>query len=143
MEMLIIGLVALAAFAAVLFPLFRRRPGIGDEREFENVPPATGSPPPAASEGGAAAESTAAAQAAPTSEGAAAAQGAPASEGAAPSEGDAATDGDAVEFEVLRYRAAVRAGTVCGKCGQANPAGSAYCFECGARLPVADAKEFE
>ena len=50
---------------------------------------------------------------------------------------------DAIEAEILRYRAAVRAGTVCRKCGQANPAGSAYCYECGTRLPLADAKEYE
>lgn len=50
---------------------------------------------------------------------------------------------DELELEIERYRAAVRAGTVCAKCGQANPADSLFCFECGARLPLADAKEFE
>jgi ribosomal protein L40E len=107
MEMLIMGVVALAAFAAVLLPLFRRRPGVGDDAEFENIPPASSATaPPESSQG--------------------------------------ATHGDDdVESEVMRYREAVRAGTVCRKCGQANPGGSAYCFECGARLPLADAKEFE
>jgi hypothetical protein len=111
MEMLVMGLVALAAFAAVLFPLFRRRAGYGDELEYENVPPADAAPPVPAvlDETGA-------------------------------SEGD---PGDPIEAEVLRYRAALRAGTLCRKCGQANPAASAFCFECGARLPLADAKEFE
>lgn len=55
---------------------------------------------------------------------------------------DAVAD-DEVEREIERYRTAVRAGTVCRRCGQANPADSAFCFECGARLPLADAKEFE
>ena len=108
MEMLIIGVVALAAFAAVLLPLFRRRPGVGDETEFENIPPASSGP------------------------------AAPAATASPPTEGD-----DDIEAEVMRYREAVRAGTVCRKCGQANPVGSAYCFECGARLPLADAREFE
>jgi ribosomal protein L40E len=61
---------------------------------------------------------------------------------AAPAAGGAAVS-DAIEAEILRYRAAVRAGSVCRKCGQANPAGSAYCYECGTRLPLADAKEYE
>ena len=56
---------------------------------------------------------------------------------------DGASVSDDIEGEILRYRAAVRAGSVCRKCGQANPAGSAYCYECGARLPLADAKEYE
>jgi ribosomal protein L40E len=114
MEMLIIGLIAIAAFAAVLFPLFRRRPGFGDETEFENIPPATPEQP--------------ARDSAPP---------------AGPQGAGAARTDDAVEAEVLRYREAVRAGTVCRKCGQANPVDSEYCYECGARLPLADAKEFE
>ena len=72
-------------------------------------------------------------------------EGAPpahASQPAAPTAGESSPS-DAIEAEILRYRAAVRAGTVCGKCGQANPAGSVYCYECGSRLPLADAKEFE
>ena len=130
MEMLVIGLIAVAAFAAVLFPLFRRRPGFGDETEFENVPPAsTVERPPT----GAAA--TAASPAAVAGEGPGGAAG-----GAA---ANAATGADPIEAEIMRYREAVRAGTVCRKCGQANPADSLYCFECGGRLPLADAKEFE
>jgi uncharacterized OB-fold protein len=43
---------------------------------------------------------------------------------------------------VLRYREALRAGTLCVRCGQANPPGSAYCADCGKRLPLGDAKEF-
>ena len=129
MEMLIIGLIAIAAFAAVLFPLFRRRPGFGDETEFENVPPASTIERPST---GAVGTSAAPAAAAPGE----------AREAAVPAAADAA-DADPIEAEVMRYRAAVRAGTVCRKCGQANPADSLYCFECGARLPLADAKEFE
>jgi len=53
------------------------------------------------------------------------------------------TTDDAVEREVLRYRAALRAGTVCGGCGQANPPDALYCYECGNRLPRDAAKEFE
>ncbi|HEX6308426.1 MAG TPA: zinc ribbon domain-containing protein [Longimicrobiales bacterium] len=110
MEMLVIALVALAAFAAVLVPLFRRRPGRGDESEFENIPPADGSvvtPEPARAH----------------------AQG--------------AGSDDELEAEVQRYREAVRAGTVCRKCGQANPPQSRFCYECGATLPLGDAREYE
>jgi ribosomal protein L40E len=106
MEMLIIGLIALASFAAVLVPLMRRRSGVGDEHEFAGDPPANTAPR------------------------------------AEPASGDASVSA-ALEAEILRYRAAVRAGSVCRKCGQANPAGSAYCYECGSRLPLADAKEYE
>jgi hypothetical protein len=48
-----------------------------------------------------------------------------------------------VEDEVMRYRAAVRADTLCARCGQANPPGSRYCHECGRTLPAMDAQEFE
>lgn len=119
MEMLVIAVIAVVAFAAVLVPLFRRRPGYGDEREFENIPSAL--PATQKSE--------------PTS---------PAAEPTTPADVDAAaTDDDELELEVKRYRAAVRAHTVCSKCGQANPADSSFCFECGAALPRADAREFE
>lgn len=72
-------------------------------------------------------------------------EGSPPANAAAPAApaGDDAAVSDAIEAEILRYRAAVRAGSVCRKCGQANPAGSAYCYECGTRLPLADAKEYE
>lgn len=48
-----------------------------------------------------------------------------------------------VEQEVERYREAIRADTLCKRCGQANPAGSRYCFECGKQLPALDNEEFE
>lgn len=130
MEMLVIATVVLVAFAAVLVPLFRRRPGVGDEREFENIPPADTAVSPTAP--GGAADPTA--HDAPYVPRAGAAE-ANTQAGAVPA--------DPLEGEVMRYREAVRAGTVCRKCGQASPADSNYCFECGASLPRADAKEFE
>ncbi len=39
-----------------------------------------------------------------------------------------------VESEVQRYRVALRAGTICTRCGQANPPGSRFCGECGRPL---------
>ena len=39
-----------------------------------------------------------------------------------------------VEREVMRYREAVRAGTVCGRCRAANRAGSRFCSDCGQQL---------
>lgn len=41
---------------------------------------------------------------------------------------------EALEPELARYREAVRAGTVCTRCGQANPSDSRFCFECGKPL---------
>jgi ribosomal protein L40E len=49
---------------------------------------------------------------------------------------------DALEAEVARYREALRAGTICRKCGEANPPGSRFCADCGADLPVDDVQEF-
>ena len=55
---------------------------------------------------------------------------------------DASSDAP-VEQEVERYRAALRADTVCKRCGQANPPGSRFCYECGRRLATTDAEEFD
>lgn len=46
-------------------------------------------------------------------------------------------DEAALEAELARYRAALRAGTLCDRCRQANPAASRFCAECGRRLPAA------
>lgn len=137
MEMLVIGIIALAAFVAVLLPLFRRRPGFGDETEFENIPPATSESGPADSAASQTADPAAPGGAAIPSPRALTEQRAPSAVAGSVS------DDEAVEAEVQRYREAVRAGTVCRKCGQANPRDSSFCFECGARLPLADAREFE
>ncbi len=55
---------------------------------------------------------------------------------------DAASD-RTVEEEIARYRDAVRADTVCRRCGQANPPASRFCHECGKTLPVTDSEEFD
>ena len=39
-----------------------------------------------------------------------------------------------IRQEVDRYRAALRAGTLCDRCGQANAEGSRFCGECGRPL---------
>ena len=41
-----------------------------------------------------------------------------------------------IDREVGRYRDALRAGTVCSRCAQANPPGSRFCSDCGRPLPV-------
>jgi hypothetical protein len=125
MEMLVIAVIALVAFAAVLVPLFRRRPGVGDDREFENIP-----------------QQAADTRATPSTAPGSADVGASVSAGAG-GEAGAPLSADELELEVQRYRTAVRAGTVCRKCGQANPAESMFCFDCGERLPRDEAKEFE
>lgn len=124
MEMLVIAGLALVAFAAVLLPLFRRGTRTAaDEREFDM---------------GQSREPLVADEAVPPVGGGHAASVAP---GAHDEESHVETDD--VEREVLRYRAALRAGTLCPKCGQANPAESVYCSDCGKRLPLADAREFD
>jgi hypothetical protein len=45
-----------------------------------------------------------------------------------------------LDSEVGTYREAIRAGTVCGSCGRASPAGSLFCMECGRALPARDAR---
>lgn len=36
-----------------------------------------------------------------------------------------------LEREILQYREALRAGTLCARCMTANPAGSRFCAQCG------------
>ncbi len=43
----------------------------------------------------------------------------------------------ALEEEIARYGLALRAGTVCGRCGNANPDHSRFCMECGRQLATA------
>ncbi|MGD8276579.1 MAG: zinc ribbon domain-containing protein [Gemmatimonadota bacterium] len=48
---------------------------------------------------------------------------------------EAASDTEpGLRAEVDRYREALRAGTLCDRCGQANAAGSRFCAECGRPL---------
>jgi hypothetical protein len=167
MEMLIIALVAIAAFAAVLVPLFRR----GDRsaaarREFDDAPraepPPRQAPPPrnrprrehgaapladadpAAGEG--IVPPMAAGPATPVAPTAATGPDAPAEPtlpDAAARAGGSTAPSDRVEREVARYREALRAGTLCRKCGEANPQGSRFCGDCGADLAGrADDQEF-
>jgi hypothetical protein len=39
-----------------------------------------------------------------------------------------------IEAEVMRYREALRSGTICTRCSQANPPGSRFCGDCGRAL---------
>lgn len=39
-----------------------------------------------------------------------------------------------IEGEVQRYREALRSGTLCRHCQQANPSGSRFCGDCGRPL---------
>lgn len=43
-------------------------------------------------------------------------------------------DNAALDAEVERYRAALRAGTVCARCRFANPSESRFCADCGRPL---------
>jgi hypothetical protein len=124
MEMFVIALIAVLAFAAVLGPLFRRGTRTAaDEREFDV---------------GHADDTAFESALAPMTAGPAT----PMAPIAPPSE-HPHHEPDEIEREVLRYREGLRAGTVCMKCGAASPAESAYCGDCGKRLPLVDAREFE
>lgn len=50
---------------------------------------------------------------------------------------------DELDAEVDRYRVALRAGTVCTGCLEANAPGSRYCAGCGAALPVPEGEVVE
>jgi hypothetical protein len=49
-------------------------------------------------------------------------------------DGDVAAKDRALAAEVARYRTALRAGTVCKRCKEANPPGSRFCADCGRAL---------
>jgi hypothetical protein len=48
-----------------------------------------------------------------------------------------------IEADVDTYRQAIRAGTLCTRCGLANSEGSRFCAECGRPLPGATKPEAE
>jgi hypothetical protein len=48
-----------------------------------------------------------------------------------------------LETEVRDYRQALKAGTLCARCGMPNAAGSRFCGECGRPLPGPRATEAE
>ncbi|CAN5744656.1 hypothetical protein BH23GEM9_BH23GEM9_11140 [soil metagenome] len=147
MEMLVIAVVAIVAFGAVLIPLFRRSPYGRDPDEFGGGGSAAGPeagrgviPPMAAGPATPMAPPGSAAGSEPEP-GATSATSARRTDAEVPAAEAYAED--EVELEVQRYRAALRAGTICSKCGQANPADSSFCFDCGAQLPLTEAREFD
>ncbi len=120
MDTFVIAFIAIVAFAAVLVPLMRRGTrSTADQREFaisdDDVAADEATASPMRSDADVAVQMSVLRE----------------------------VSDDAIEREVLRYRAALRAGTLCPRCGQANPADSAFCSDCGRKLPLADAKEFE
>jgi hypothetical protein len=66
----------------------------------------------------------------------------PAPAGAPAGPGQPLPSDDALEVEVLRFREALVTGTLCGRCGEANPADAKYCSDCGKPLPASDTQEF-
>jgi len=54
----------------------------------------------------------------------------------------AASEGGGIEGEVARYRQAITGGTLCRRCGEANPPGSRFCRDCGKPLATNDAQEY-
>jgi hypothetical protein len=168
MEMFIIAIVAIVAFAAALYPLMKGRgSAAGDADEFAGadvVPPAaaptTRAPKPVRVEGPPAAEAPQSPGAPEAGEGLhppeadpvtgegivppmAAGPATPVAPIGLPHDAPASTSDDEREQQVARYRAALRAGTICRKCGEANVPESRFCADCGAALPLAESHEFE
>jgi hypothetical protein len=175
MEMFVIAIVAVIAFAAVLYPLMKRRDGAADDHdEFDGpaapAPPATRAPKPVRAEkraprrveppadvarpevdveaGEGVVPPMAAGPATPVAPVGLTPEQAPeqASEQApekTPRPRSASPGGSGLEDEVARYRAALRAGTICRKCGEANPPESRFCADCGGPLPLTESKEFD
>ncbi|HSJ16445.1 MAG TPA: zinc ribbon domain-containing protein [Longimicrobiales bacterium] len=112
METILIVVIALLAVGAIAFPLVRGSRSAHDAREYATAPP----PPPPPS----------------------AATDALEVPGALP----AAQVGSELELEIARYREAIQAGTLCGRCGSANGTDARFCLDCGAKLPVEDEREF-
>ena len=44
-------------------------------------------------------------------------------------------EANAIEEEIARYRAALKAGTACPECRHVNEPGSRFCATCGSSLP--------
>jgi hypothetical protein len=183
MELMIIAIVVIVAFAAVLLPLLRRpahgtapdefqgdpTSGSGHEPDRQTRTPATAATPATTATPITAAELAAPAKPATPAQPITAATLAtpaqpitpaepadstapppaatlhesapePPDTGTRPPEDPALDD---IEREVQRYRVALRAGTICTKCGQANPEDSRFCFDCGTALPLTEAREFD
>ncbi|HLU25785.1 MAG TPA: zinc ribbon domain-containing protein [Longimicrobiales bacterium] len=131
MELTVAVIIGLVAAIAVVAPLLRGDRGAGRTSAGRQGAGARSQAGVGASAGG----PDDAAPASPDDRAAAAAE--TAGVASATAEGEDALPEDPIEREILRYRAAVRAGTVCRRCRQANPEGSRYCSECGTRIAVA------
>lgn len=121
METLIIAILGVVVIAAVAIPLFRGgRSEHHDAHEYGSGLEATSAPA-----------------------GSAAAAPLRADPDAGPMLPPSASE-DALEVEIARYRAAVAAGTVCRRCGEANAADAKFCADCGKPLAGRgnDAQEF-
>jgi len=139
MQYIIVAILVVAAVALVILPLVRtpRDAGAGDidapepQRRREEVaprqPPAPGPalPPSAAPQ--------------PPGESGAEELPTEAPPPAAPARPLGAAADPATEQEILRYREALRARTICPACSSANAPGSKFCRECGEGLVVGGA----
>jgi hypothetical protein len=115
MDVVIIVLLVFAALAAVLYPIFRAREESAGARTGirhgrHRAPAAKRRAARPAASGRTPTPATAAVVTPPP-----------------PAPGDVAA-------EVARYRAALRAGTLCHRCAEANEAGSRFCARCGGAL---------
>lgn len=129
MEIVILALLGVLILGAVVAPLFRGRDRYQDEAEYAVQPTSAAARP-------APAPSVASATAAGDEAGVVSEE-----QQAAAAAADVALD-DELENEVARYREAIKAGTLCSRCGEANPVDARFCRDCGKALPASDAQEF-
>jgi ribosomal protein L40E len=134
MEIAILALLGIVVILAVVAPLFRGRDHYADEAEF-SLQTTSSAARSAAAPGLASPGQLAAGAAAASPVAAAAAAASPVTEAAA-------VGAAALEGEVARYRDALKAGTLCSRCGEANPVDAKFCRDCGHALPASAAQEF-
>ena len=141
MQYLIIVLIVLVAAALVIVPLVRapRGAAVGDldepapprerpeEADMPDTTPERTAPPSSAPQPPGETGAEELPQSAPPPSAPARPLGATAGAGRAVAD-------PATEEQILRYREALRARTICGYCSTANPPGSKYCKECGEQL---------
>jgi ribosomal protein L40E len=125
MEIVILALLAILIVGAVIAPFFRGGGGHHADAAEYAVEPTSPAPRPPAAAGSPAPTATVAT--------------APAADSSVAGE---MSGEDELEAEIARYRDAIEAGTVCGRCGEANPADARFCRDCGKALPASDAQEF-
>lgn len=141
MQYVIVAILVLAALALVILPLVRAPHGVGaGDIDIPDAQPALEEPAPREQPSPRPAMAPVSAPL-PLGEGGTEELPQAAPPPAAPARPLGAASADAAtEQEILRFREALRARTICPACSTANPPGSKFCRECGEALVVAGAR---